>query len=153
MYQRLLILKRTIASFSSNRMCMAGTGSTPRVKLARDRFLNAPLEIDVEYIHLYKTIHQSMVGTLNSTALRAECHAHALENITPVIREGELLVGSKTRFVRGAIPCCHLLKEDRIRIANVHTSVSGTCCHRSAVITRGFNSRSHGHIQNWWPLT
>jgi len=32
---------------------------------------------------------------------------YALEHLTPVIREGELFVGSKTRYVRGAIPYCN----------------------------------------------
>jgi pyruvate-formate lyase len=33
---------------------------------------------------------------------RAEGLGYVLEKITPVIREGELIVGNQTKFVRGA---------------------------------------------------
>ncbi|AZR73064.1 hypothetical protein BBF96_06495 [Anoxybacter fermentans] len=83
-----------------------GTPSTERVKLMRDRYLSAPLMIDVEYIKYYTEAHKKTDG-MNVLERRAECHAYALERLTPVIREGELFVGSKTRFVRGAIPYCN----------------------------------------------
>ena len=64
---------------------------------------------------MYKRSHEKNVGSLNSELLRSECHGFALENLTPAIKEGELLVGSKTRFVRGAIPYCHFASVNFVR--------------------------------------
>jgi formate C-acetyltransferase/4-hydroxyphenylacetate decarboxylase large subunit len=72
----------------------------------RDRYLSEPLMIDAEYIGLYTGAHRGTDG-MNVLERRAECHARALENLTPVIRDGEMFAGSKTRYVRGAIPYCH----------------------------------------------
>jgi len=83
-----------------------GFPSTPRVKKMRDRYLSEPLIIDSEYIKYYTEAHKKTDG-LNVLERRAECHTFALENITPVIRDAELLVGNKTRYVRGAIPYCN----------------------------------------------
>ncbi|MDD2331948.1 MAG: pyruvate formate lyase family protein [Candidatus Cloacimonetes bacterium] len=77
--------------------------STQRISQLRQAYLSSPLHIDLEYIDLYTTAHQASDG-FNPLERRAFCHAHALENLSPQIREGELLVGAKTRFVRGAIP-------------------------------------------------
>jgi formate C-acetyltransferase/4-hydroxyphenylacetate decarboxylase large subunit len=74
--------------------------------MMRDRYLSEPLMIDTEYIRLYSEAHQRTDG-LNVLERRAECHAYALENLTPVVRPAEPFVGSKTRYVRGAIPYCH----------------------------------------------
>lgn len=80
--------------------------STDRVKFIRDRYLSEPLFIDSQYIKYYTEAHSKTDG-YNSLERRAECHSFALEHLTPVIREKDILVGSKTRYVRGAIPYCN----------------------------------------------
>ncbi len=85
---------------------VSGTPSTKRVEKLRDDYLSAPLVIDPEYIYHYKIAHERTDG-FNPLERRAECHAYALENLIPVIREGSLLVGSKTQYTRGAIPYCN----------------------------------------------
>ncbi len=80
--------------------------SPSRVKVMRDRYLSEPLMVDVEYIKYYTEVHKKTDG-LNVLERRGECHAYALEHLTPVIREAEPFVGCKTRFVRGAIPYCN----------------------------------------------
>ena len=62
--------------------------------------------IDAEYIKFYTEAHKRTDG-LHVLERRAECHSYALENVTPVIRDAEPFVGSKTRYVRGAIPYCN----------------------------------------------
>lgn len=91
--------------------------STTCIKTMRARYLSEPLMIDAEYIKFYTEAHKRTDG-LHVLERRAECHAYALENITPVIRDAELFVGSKTRYIRGAIPYCnyacqYILKEFR----------------------------------------
>lgn len=83
-----------------------GKPSTSRIKDLRDLYFNSPLMVDTEYVKFYTEAHQKN-SALNAVERRAECHAYALENLTPIIRENELLIGSKTRFVRGAIPYCN----------------------------------------------
>jgi len=83
-----------------------GIPSTERIKAMRDRYLSEPIMIDAEYIKHYTDAHRRTDG-MNVLERRAECHAYAIENITPVIRDFELFVGSKTRYVRGAIPYCN----------------------------------------------
>jgi formate C-acetyltransferase/4-hydroxyphenylacetate decarboxylase large subunit len=80
--------------------------STERIRQLRYKYLSEPLMVDPEYICRYIEAHRKTDG-MNVLERRAECHAYALENITPVIRDNELIVGSKTRFVRGAIPYCN----------------------------------------------
>ena len=82
------------------------TPSTERVKSIRSRYLNEPLFIDSEYIKFYSEAHSKTDGN-NVFERRAECHSYALEHLTPVIREFDLIAGSKTRYVRGAIPYCN----------------------------------------------
>lgn len=98
---------RSIVTVSPLRISGKGEGSTKYVKILRDRYLASPLMIDVEYIKNYAKIHKELASKEHYLTLRAECHSYALENLTPVIREGELIVGSKTRYVRGAIPYCN----------------------------------------------
>ncbi|MFX0116041.1 MAG: pyruvate formate lyase family protein, partial [Candidatus Hodarchaeota archaeon] len=83
-----------------------GKPSTERSRKLRDRYLSEPLILDAEYIYNYMLAHKKTDG-FHLFERRAECHAFALENLTPKIRDGELLVGSKTRYVRGAIPYCN----------------------------------------------
>ncbi|MCE1163883.1 MAG: formate acetyltransferase [Bacteroidetes bacterium] len=80
--------------------------STDKVRLMRTRYLSEPLYIDSEYIKFYTEAHSKTDGK-NVLERRAECHAYAIERLTPVIRDGELFAGSKTRYVRGAIPYCN----------------------------------------------
>ena len=84
---------------------ISGSPSSANVRLMRQRYLSEPLYIDVEYIRHYTDAHRRTDG-MNVLERRAECHAWALEHLTPVIREGGPFVGSKTRHVRGAIPYC-----------------------------------------------
>ncbi len=80
-----------------------GMPSSPRVQASYDRYLAEPLFIDAEYLRFYTERHRQ-VAHWEEQERRAECHAYALERLTPVIREGELIVGGKTRYVRGAVP-------------------------------------------------
>ena len=77
--------------------------STQRTAYLKDRYLRAPLIVDIEYIRLLTQSHR---GTNGGEALerRAEDHAFALEHLTPVIHPRDELAGNKTRFIRGAIP-------------------------------------------------
>ena len=80
-----------------------GEPSTNRVRQCYERYLSEPLYIDCEYIHNYTEKHKR-IEFMEEQERRAECHAYALENMTPVIHPGELIVGGKTRHIRGAIP-------------------------------------------------
>ncbi|TSA28310.1 formate acetyltransferase [bacterium] len=94
-----------------------GTPSTENVKIMRDRYLSEPMMVDVEYMKLYTKAHKESDG-LNSIERRAQCHSYALENLTPVIRDGELFAGNKTRFVRGAIPYANYATNYILRTLN-----------------------------------
>jgi len=94
-----------------------GAPSTENVKIMRNRYLSEPMKVDVEYMQLYTKAHKTSDG-LNSFERRAHCHAYALENLTPVIREGELFSGNKTRFVRGAIPYANYATNYILRTLN-----------------------------------
>lgn len=91
-----------------------GEPSTARVRECYERYLNEPLFIDCEYMKLYTERHEQ-VSYWEEQERRAECHAHALENMTPVIHPGELIVGGKTRYVRGAIPYANYASEYMLR--------------------------------------
>lgn len=91
-----------------------GEPSTQRVKIMRDRYLSSPLIIDAQYIKLYTEAHKKTDG-LNALERRAECHAYAMENLTPNIQDAEPFVGSKTRYTRGAIPYCNYASEYILR--------------------------------------
>jgi indoleacetate decarboxylase len=77
--------------------------ATARSRRCHERYLSEPLYIDCEYIRLYTERHRQ-VAFWESLERRAECHAYALEHLTPAIHDQELIVGAKTRHVRGAIP-------------------------------------------------
>jgi len=94
-----------------------GLPSSKRISFMRDRYLSEPLIIDSEYIKLYTEAHKKTDGK-NVIERRAECHAYALENLTTVINYPELFVGSKTRFIRGAIPYCNYASKYIIREFN-----------------------------------
>ena len=94
-----------------------GKPSTKRVESMRQKYLSEPLYIDTEYIRFYTDAHKKS-DRLNVLERRAECNAYALENLTPVIKDHEPFVGSKTRFVRGAIPYCNYASAYVIREFN-----------------------------------
>lgn len=77
--------------------------STERSALFKYRYLVDPLQVDIEYIKLLTLSHRQTDG-MEVQERRAVNHAFALENLTPVIQEMDLLAGNKTRFTRGAIP-------------------------------------------------
>lgn len=91
-----------------------GEPSTSRVKIMRDRYLSSPLIIDAQYIKFYTEAHKK-TNKLNALERRAECHAYAMENLTPNIQDAEPFVGSKTRYTRGAIPYCNYASEYILR--------------------------------------
>jgi formate C-acetyltransferase/4-hydroxyphenylacetate decarboxylase large subunit len=77
--------------------------SSPRTAFLKDRYLRAPLMVDVEYIRLLTESHRRTDG-MEVLERRAEDHAYALERLTPVIHPQDEICGNKTRFIRGAIP-------------------------------------------------
>ncbi len=77
--------------------------SMPRTRFFKERYLNEPLMVDIEYIKHYTTAQKKNYG-LESLERRAQNHAYAISNMTPVIHAQDLIVGNKTRFIRGAIP-------------------------------------------------
>jgi len=79
--------------------------TTKRVEQLLNNYLTSPLIIDIEYMQHYTNQHQKNFDA--SILKRATCHSYSMENITPVIKPNELLVGSKTRFTRGSIPYCN----------------------------------------------
>lgn len=91
-----------------------GRPSTAGVARRYAEYLAEPLYIDCEYIRLYTQRHRD-VSHWEEQERRAECHAHALERLTPVIRDGELIVGGKTRYIRGAIPYANYAAEYILR--------------------------------------
>ena len=80
-----------------------GTPSSAHTARLKQRYLTAPLMVDVEYLRLLTRSNRASDG-LETLERRAEDHAYAIENLTPVIHPGDRLVANKTRFVRGAIP-------------------------------------------------
>lgn len=77
--------------------------SSGRIALLKQRYLDAPLMVDIEYPRLLTESHKLTDG-LEAFERRAEDHAHALEGLTPVIHPHDRIAGNKTRYTRGAIP-------------------------------------------------
>ena len=75
--------------------------STPRTKMLKERYLSEKLTICPERA-IYFT--ESMKRTEGEPIIlrRARGLKYVLERITPIIREGELIVGNQTKFVRGS---------------------------------------------------
>ncbi len=80
-----------------------GAPSSERSAFLKQRYLAAPLMMDIEYIRLLTESHRRTCD-VEILERRAEDHAHALENLTPVIHPRDRIAGNKTRFIRGAIP-------------------------------------------------
>jgi formate C-acetyltransferase/4-hydroxyphenylacetate decarboxylase large subunit len=88
--------------------------STQRSAFFKDRYLNAPLMVDIEYIRLLTESHRKTDG-MEIQERRAVNHAFALENLTPVIHENDRLAGNKTRFIRGAVPYANYAADPFLR--------------------------------------
>ncbi len=80
-----------------------GTPSSERTAFLKQRYLDAPLMVDIEYIRLLTESHKR-TQEMDTLERRAEDHAFALEHLTPVIHPRDRIAANKTRFVRGAIP-------------------------------------------------
>ncbi|MEG0500125.1 MAG: pyruvate formate lyase family protein, partial [Rikenellaceae bacterium] len=91
-----------------------GSPSSERTSFFKNRYLNSPLMVDIEYLKLLTISHQK-TQHLNILLRRATDHAFALSRITPVIHEHDRLLGNKTRFIRGAIPYLNYAAEPFIR--------------------------------------
>ncbi|HPH09699.1 MAG TPA: pyruvate formate lyase family protein [Thermotogota bacterium] len=91
-----------------------GNPSSKSVTVCYERYLSSPLFIDAEYMRFYTERHKE-VSFWEEQERRAECHAYALERLTPVIQPDERIVGSKTRYTRGAIPYANYASEYILR--------------------------------------
>ncbi|HQC38987.1 MAG TPA: pyruvate formate lyase family protein, partial [Thermotogota bacterium] len=91
-----------------------GNPSSKSVTVCYERYLSSPLFIDAEYMRFYTERHKE-VSFWEEQERRAECHAYALERLTPVIQPDERIVGSKTRYTRGAIPHANYASEYILR--------------------------------------
>src|SRR5512139_2465520 len=80
-----------------------GAPSSERSAFLKQRFLDAPLMVDIEYIRLLTDSHKK-THDVETLGRRAENHAYALENLTPVLHPRDRIAGNKTRFIRGAVP-------------------------------------------------
>jgi len=82
---------------------VTGCPSTERTAFLKRRYLEAPLMLDVEYLRHLTASHRRTDG-LEVLERRAEDHAFALENLTPILHPRDRIAGNKTRFARGAVP-------------------------------------------------
>jgi len=89
---------------------ITGQPSNERSAFFKNRYLNAPLMVDIEYIKHLTDSHKHTDG-MEIQERRALNHAYALENLTPVIHQMDLLAGNKTRFIRGAVPYANYASE------------------------------------------
>jgi len=80
----------------------SGGGSTERVRLARQRCLEAQQIADPSRAYLLTEWYKKTEGKYKPTILRkAEALRHIFENIPVAIREGELIVGVQSKYIRG----------------------------------------------------
>ncbi len=82
---------------------ITGTPSGSRSAFFKNRYLDSPLMVDIEYIRHLTDSHRLTDG-MEVLERRAADHAYALSHVSPVIHDQDLLAGNKTRFIRGAIP-------------------------------------------------
>jgi len=80
-----------------------GAPSCRRSEFFKNRYLESPLMVDIEYIKHLTDSHKNSDG-MEILERRAFDHAFAISHITPVVHENDTIVGNKTRFIRGAIP-------------------------------------------------
>ena len=97
--------KSAVASFAPREV--SGRPSVPRTARLKERYLEAPLMVDLEYIKLLTESHRRTDG-IETLQRRAEDHAYAVQHLTPVIHPEERIVANKTRFIRGAVPYAQL---------------------------------------------
>ncbi|HPS61978.1 MAG TPA: pyruvate formate lyase family protein [Bacteroidales bacterium] len=89
---------------------ITGKPSGNRSKFFKQRYLESPLMVDIEYIRHLTAAYRQTDG-METLERRATCHARALANLTPVIHAQDTLAGNKTRFIRGAIPYANYAAE------------------------------------------
>jgi formate C-acetyltransferase/4-hydroxyphenylacetate decarboxylase large subunit len=77
--------------------------STTKSAYFKQRYLDSPLMVDIEYIS-YLTESNKRTDGMEILERRAADHAYALSRMTPVIHKNDMIAGNKTRFIRGAIP-------------------------------------------------
>jgi len=77
--------------------------STGRTKRLKERYLEAELRLDLTW-PLLVTEHFKQSEGQPIIERRSAAFKHAMENLPPIIREDELIVGSQSRFVRGSHP-------------------------------------------------
>jgi indoleacetate decarboxylase len=99
---------------SLSRREIIGQPSSERTAALKRRYLDAPLMVDIEYMRLLTESHRKTAG-LDVLERRAADHAWAIENLTPVIHDGDRILANKTRFVRGAIPYANYAAEPFLR--------------------------------------
>jgi formate C-acetyltransferase/4-hydroxyphenylacetate decarboxylase large subunit len=80
-----------------------GEPSTPRSRIVRERYLKAEPRVDPERAYLYTKSWKETEGEPVEIR-RGKSFKYVMSNLTPVIREGELIVGNTTRYVRGSSP-------------------------------------------------
>ena len=80
-----------------------GQLSSPRTRSGRERYLNSPIQIGTSYISQYTRKWKELDGKPPCWR-RAEAHAYALEHMETPIMDGDLIVGRKTKWVRGGEP-------------------------------------------------
>lgn len=77
--------------------------STPRTQRLKEMFLGAQVLIDPQYSSFFTKGWRENDGQ-PFLIRKARALKYALQNLTPVINDDELLVMQKTRYLRGAIP-------------------------------------------------
>lgn len=91
-----------------------GSPSNERSAFFKQRYLSSPLMLDIEYIKNLTESHKATEG-MDYMMRRAVNHADALAHLTPVIHDKDILLGNKTRYIRGAIPYLNYAAEPFIR--------------------------------------
>jgi indoleacetate decarboxylase len=89
---------------------ITGRPSNERSSFLKNRYLQAPLMVDIEYIRHLTESHKQTDG-MEVQERRATDHSFALQNLTPVIHDWDLLAGNKTRYIRGAVPYANYAAE------------------------------------------
>jgi pyruvate-formate lyase len=82
---------------------VVGRPSSRRTAFLKQRYLEAPLIVDIEYIRHLTDAHRATEG-METLQRRADNHACAIERLTAVIHPDDRIAGNKTRFIRGAVP-------------------------------------------------
>lgn len=77
--------------------------STERTQRLKQRYLEAEMRLDLSW-SLYITEYFKKTEGQPIVERRAGAFRYALEKLTPIIREDELIVGSQTKYIRGSHP-------------------------------------------------